>query len=86
MRLIEKVILPMLLIFGLTSCDLLHMEATNTRAVEIYDELWNEVNKKYGWEMLDENGQITTDVTKAKVIRTEYLSKEKSAERNEDSL
>lgn len=47
MRLIEKVILPMLLIFGLTSCDLLHMEATNTRAVEIYDELWNEVNKKY---------------------------------------
>lgn len=32
------------------------------------------VNVSYKWEMLDENGNVTDDVTKAVMIRTTYLS------------
>lgn len=46
----------------------------------------NEINTKYGWKMYDGEGNETTDVTKAKTIKTDYLSKEKSKERDEDNL
>lgn len=46
----------------------------------------NEINTKYNWKMYDESGKETTDVTKAKKIKTDYLSKEKSEEREEDNL
>ena len=36
----------------------------------------NETNEEYRWIMLDENGEETTDVSKAKYITTDYLSKE----------
>ena len=36
------------------------------------------VNTTYGWKMLDSNGKETSDVTKAKYVVTDYLSKEKS--------
>ncbi len=36
----------------------------------------NETNKEYRWIMLDEDGNETTDVNKAKYITTDYLSKE----------
>ena len=36
----------------------------------------NETNKEYRWVMLDENGEETTEVSKAKTIATDYLSKE----------
>ena len=38
----------------------------------------NEVNKKYGWKMYDEAGKETSDVSKAKTVRTSYLSRENS--------
>ena len=34
----------------------------------------SEVNKKYGWKMLDSNGNVTNDVTKADSIVTSYLA------------
>lgn len=46
----------------------------------------NEINTKYGWKMYDGQGNETTDVTEAKTIKTDYLSKEKSEERQEDNL
>lgn len=46
----------------------------------------NEINTKYGWKMYDSEGNETTDVTEAKTIKTDYLSKEKSEEREEDNL
>ena len=42
----------------------------------------SEINKKYGWRMLDLNGNETTDVTKAAYVVTDYLSKEKETEEN----
>ena len=36
----------------------------------------HETNKEYRWIMLDEKGEETTDVNKAKTITTDYLSKE----------
>lgn len=46
----------------------------------------HEINKKYGWEMYDESGNKTEDVSLAKTIRTPYLSKEESDKRGEDNL
>lgn len=46
----------------------------------------NEVNKKYGWVMLDANGKETTDSSKAVEIRTDYLSKQKAEARKENAL
>ena len=37
----------------------------------------NNTNKKYGWILLDEQGNVTEEVNKAKYIATDYLSKEK---------
>jgi len=58
----------------------------NGYATEITDDLpegitflpEHETNKKYEWKMYDENGKETTDVSKAKKIKTNYLSREKS--------
>ena len=38
----------------------------------------HQVNVKYGWVMYDEEGNATDDATKAKTIRTTYLSQENS--------
>ena len=46
----------------------------------------NEVNKKYGWVMYDANKKVTADSNKAVEIRTDYLSKEKSEARKENTL
>lgn len=46
----------------------------------------NETNIKYGWKMIDSTGNETKDLNKAVEIRTDYLSKEKSEIRKEDSL
>ena len=35
----------------------------------------NTTNKKYGWKLYDEAGKETTDVAKAKTVKTTYLSK-----------
>lgn len=36
----------------------------------------NQTNKDYRWAMYDKDGKVTTDVTKADYIQTDYLSKE----------
>lgn len=46
----------------------------------------NQINQKYGWKMIDSNGNETTDVNKAVEIRTDYLSKEKAEARQESAL
>ena len=46
----------------------------------------NETNKKYGWVMYDSNKNVTNDPSKATQIRTDYLSKEKSEARKENTL
>ncbi len=46
----------------------------------------NQINQKYGWKMIDSNGNETTDVSKAVEIRTDYLSKEKAEARQESAL
>lgn len=43
----------------------------------------NSTNKEYRWVMLDKDGNKTTDVSKAKYITTDYLSKEQ--EKTEES-
>lgn len=40
----------------------------------------NELNKQYRWVMIDKDGKKTDDVTKAKKITTDYLSKEQETE------
>ena len=45
----------------------------------------NEINKKYGWKLYDENKNEVDSIEKAKYIRTDYLSKAKSAERGENN-
>ena len=40
----------------------------------------NDINKEYRWIMIDENGNETTDVTKAVAITTDYLSKEQESQ------
>lgn len=46
----------------------------------------HETNKKYGWELYDKNGNKTTDLSQAVRVKTDYLSKNKSASRNQDCL
>ena len=43
-------------------------------------------NDKYGWELLDEEGNKTQDITKAKYIQTDYLSKAKETNAGENLL
>ena len=40
----------------------------------------NEINKQYRWKLLDENRKEITDVSKAKYVTTDYLSKEQGEE------
>ena len=46
----------------------------------------NEVNKKFGWELYDANGNKTDKIDQAVTARTKYLSKEESEKRNENNL
>ena len=46
----------------------------------------NDTNKKYGWKLYDKNGNVTSDITQAVSIKTDYLSKKASEARNENCL
>ncbi len=46
----------------------------------------NETNKEYRWKMLDEQGNETEEVSKAKYITTDYLSKEQESEERENLI
>ena len=46
----------------------------------------NEINKQYGWKMLDENQQETTEVSKAKYLVTDYLSEEQGKATGRNNL
>ena len=46
----------------------------------------NTINKNYGWKMYDADGNKTTDKTKAKIIKTNYLSKENEQTSGENKL
>ena len=46
----------------------------------------NEINKKYGWKLYDKNGNETSDLNQATVIKTNYLSLAQSKLRNENCL
>ena len=46
----------------------------------------NETNKKYDWKLYDKDGKATTDLKQAVSVKTDYLSKEKSEDRKDDSL
>ena len=46
----------------------------------------NEINKKYGWKLYDNNGNETSDLKQAVSAKTDYLSKEKSEARKENCL
>ena len=46
----------------------------------------NETNKKYGWKLVDKNGNETSDVKQAASVVTDYLSKAASEKRSEDAL
>ncbi len=45
----------------------------------------HEINKKYDWKLYDKDGKEVDSIEKAKYVRTDYLSKAKSAERNENN-
>lgn len=45
----------------------------------------NSINKRYGWKMLDEDEEETTDVKKAKYIVTDYLSEEQEGKTDRDN-
>ena len=67
---------------------------TNGYASEISDTIpkgltfltKNETNVKYGWKMYDSNGNVTTDVSQAVTVKTDYLSKQKAASRGDNCL
>ena len=46
----------------------------------------NDINKKYGWKLYDKNGNETSDLNQATVIKTNYLSLTQSKSRNENCL
>ena len=46
----------------------------------------NETNIKYGWKLYDKYGKETEDLNQAVWVKTDYLSKEVSEEREEDCL
>ncbi len=45
----------------------------------------SQINKEYGWKMYDENGNETNDVSVAKYVATDYLSKESGEKRMKSS-
>ena len=46
----------------------------------------NDTNQKYKWIMKDENGNNTDDVTKAKSVQTDYLSKSNETTEGENKI
>ena len=46
----------------------------------------HDINTEYRWVMIDENGEVTEDITKAVSIKTDYLSKEQEDETGRDNL
>ena len=44
------------------------------------------INKEYEWKMLDENGNVTTDVSKAKDVVTNYRSKDKETDSRQNLM
>ena len=46
----------------------------------------NDTNQKYRWTMKDENGNNTDDVTKAKSVQTDYLSKSNETTEGENKI
>ena len=46
----------------------------------------NELNKTYRWKMYKEDGTETTNVSEAKIIKTDYLSKSQEDETGRDNL
>ena len=46
----------------------------------------NEINKQFGWRLLDENQEPTEDVSKAKYIVTDYLSEQAGIDAKRDNL
>ena len=46
----------------------------------------NETNKKYGWKLVDENDKEVTDVSKAKYVVTNYLSKDNETEEGQNLM
>ncbi len=46
----------------------------------------NETNKKYGWKLYDKNGNETTNVKQATMVKTNYLSKSASEAGKYDAL
>ncbi len=46
----------------------------------------NETNQEYRWVMLDENEEVTTDVSKAKYLITDYLSEEQGNIAKRDNM
>ena len=46
----------------------------------------NETNKKYGWKLVDENDNEVTDVSKAKYVVTNYLSKDNETEEGQNLM
>ena len=46
----------------------------------------NKINKEYRWVMYDSEGKQTDDVSKAKKVTTDYLSKEQETEKGRNNL
>ena len=46
----------------------------------------NEINKEFRWTMLDEKQEVTTDVSKAKYLVTDYLSEEQEKATGRNNL
>lgn len=46
----------------------------------------SETNKKYGWFFVDQNNQPTNDISQAKYLATDYLSKNKEKNKDENLL
>ena len=46
----------------------------------------HEINKEYGWGLYDKSGKKTDDIKQAAIVKTQYLSKAVSEDRNDDAL
>ena len=46
----------------------------------------NEINKQYGWALVDENDKVVTDIKNAKSVVTNYLSKDNETEERNNLL
>ena len=46
----------------------------------------HEINKEFEWQLCDKSGKKTDDIKQAAMVKTRYLSKASSEERNDDAL